>query len=203
MAMPKTAKKNKPQRPAEIRNLADLRPDSRNANKGTERGSGLIEHSLRQFGAGRSVLADKHGRLIAGNKTVEGCINAGLEKVRVVQTDGTELVVVQRTDLDLETDRAARELAIVDNRASQVSLAWDAAQLESLAKDYDIDLNSLGISDEEMAKLAGKAATDDAGAGHSIGERYEVVVECASESEQREVFERLTADGLTCRVLTI
>src|SRR5687767_10793140 len=99
-----------------IRTLADLTPDDRNANKGTERGTGLIESSLRSYGAGRSVLADKNGRLIAGNKTVEGCVNAGIERVRVVQTDGHELVVVQRTDLDLD-DKAARELALIDNRA--------------------------------------------------------------------------------------
>jgi hypothetical protein len=47
--------------------LSDLQPDRRNANKGTERGLKALDHSLRQYGAGRSILVDKHGRIIAGN----------------------------------------------------------------------------------------------------------------------------------------
>jgi hypothetical protein len=33
-------------------------------------------------------------------------------------------------------------------------------------------------------------------------EKFEVLVECADEGHQREVFDRLTAEGLKCRVLT-
>jgi hypothetical protein len=50
--------------------IRDLTPDPRNANKGSERGTGMLEHSLRSYGAGRSILADKHGVIIAGNKTL-------------------------------------------------------------------------------------------------------------------------------------
>ena len=49
--------------------ISDLTPDPQNANKGTERGRGMIEDSLRRLGAGRSILVDKHNRVIAGNKT--------------------------------------------------------------------------------------------------------------------------------------
>ena len=57
------------------------------------------------------------GRIIAGNKTLEAW--ADIEgDVQVVQTDGQQLVVVQRTDLDLTDDEgAARKLAYYDNRA--------------------------------------------------------------------------------------
>lgn len=111
-----------------LETLADLTPDAQNANQGTERGRGLLEHSLRKYGAGRSILADKHGHIIAGNKTLEVAADIALP-VRVIKTDGKELVVVQRTDLDLSTDKAARELAYADNRVAQVDLAWDTAQL--------------------------------------------------------------------------
>ena len=33
-------------------------------------------------------------------------------------------------------------------------------------------------------------------------ERFEVLVECQDEGHQREVFDRLTGEGLKCRVLT-
>jgi hypothetical protein len=42
-----------------IRTIADLIPDQKNANKGTERGNSMIERSLREYGAGRSIRGHK------------------------------------------------------------------------------------------------------------------------------------------------
>ena len=126
--------------------LADLTPDSRNANKGSPRGNQMIEDSLRQYGAGRSILLDKHGRIIAGNKTAENAGAIGMDDVLVVQSDGTRLVAVQRTDLDLD-DPHTRQLAIADNRAGQVSLDWDADALKGLVED-GVDLSPFWTADE-------------------------------------------------------
>ncbi len=133
--------------------LTALRPDDRNVNAGTERGRAMVEDSLRRFGAGRSILADKHGRIIAGNTTHEAAIDIGLTDAVVVKTDGTKLVVVQRTDLDLDSP-AARALAIADNRTSEVGLRWDTARLAELAADDPIDLSML-FSNVELASLLG------------------------------------------------
>src|SRR5688572_12091047 len=102
-----------------VQSLADLEADPRNANKGTPRGRALLADSPKQDGAGRSVLADRQGRVIAGNKTVEQAKKLDLP-VRVVSTNGQELVIVQRTDLDLLTDPAARQLALADNRIAEL-----------------------------------------------------------------------------------
>lgn len=59
--------------------LSDLRQDPRNANSGTERGQELLEHSFRTYGAGRSLVADKHGVLIAGGKSRIAAVAAGLK----------------------------------------------------------------------------------------------------------------------------
>jgi len=122
-----------------IGKIADLKPDSKNANLGTQRGRGLLEKSLRQYGAGRSVLADREGNLIAGNKTVDVAAEIDLP-VRVVQTDGNELVVVQRTDLDLDSSEG-RGLAIADNRTGETGLEWNTEAL--------LDLSASGIVDLE------------------------------------------------------
>jgi hypothetical protein len=156
-------------KPRKLTKFSDFTPDDRNANKGTERGTGLIEKSLRTYGAGRSILADKHGKIIAGNKTLEGCASIGIDKVRVVETDGTELVVVQRTDLDLNS-KAARELAIVDNRAGQVSLEWDFPELDKTAEDFGIDLKEMGFEDFELDHPDAEAAV----AAQTLVERFGV-----------------------------
>src|SRR5215475_13145092 len=95
--------------------LPDLTADPQNANRGTDRGRDALAQSLRDYGAGRAVLIDRHGRIIAGNKTVEQATRLGL-RLRVVKTDGQQLIAVQRADLDLATDPRAKALAIADNR---------------------------------------------------------------------------------------
>lgn len=117
----------------QIKTLADLTPDSMNPNKGTERGAAVLDWSLTNLGAGRSILADRNGNVIAGNKTLDAAAEHDFP-IRVVATDGKELVVVQRTDLDLfgaddaERNRA-RQLSIVDNEATLVGYARDAEVL--------------------------------------------------------------------------
>jgi DNA modification methylase len=136
----------------QIKKISDLTPDNRNANKGTVRGLAMLEDSLQKYGAGRSILIDKNGNVIAGNKTLERAAELGIE-VEVVQTDGNKLVAVQRTDLDLYADPKARELAYADNRVAEVDLAWDA---ESLLADMNdgVDLAKFFDQDELDALLA-------------------------------------------------
>jgi ParB-like chromosome segregation protein Spo0J len=124
--------------------LSDLTPDQNNANLGTERGSKLLETSISKFGTGRSILIDKNGRIIAGNKTAETAGQLGLEDVVVVESDGTQIVAVKRTDLDLEEDNRARELAYADNRVAELDLHWD---IDKLQQDLEqgIDLEAHGL----------------------------------------------------------
>jgi len=131
--------------------LSDLQPDSRNANKGTVRGLKALTDSLQKYGAGRSILVDKHGRVIAGNKTLGVSADIGLDDVVIVQTDGKQLVAVQRTDLDLDTDEAARMLAYADNRVGEIDLEWDA---EALLADIESGLDLSGLfDDDELAEM--------------------------------------------------
>lgn len=109
--------------------LSELKPDQNNANKGTERGVYMLQRSLGEYGAGRSILIDRDGNIIAGNKTVEQAADLGIDEVIVVPTDGRTLVAVQREDLDLYDGDKARLLAYYDNRTSEVDLAWEAEQL--------------------------------------------------------------------------
>jgi DNA modification methylase len=130
--------------------LSKLKFDKKNANRGTDRGRKAVTSSLEQYGAGRSVLIDRAGRIIAGNKTVEQALAAGLEDVLVIKTDGRKLVAVQRTDLDLTKHKKARALAIADNRAGELDLQWDPDMLADVAKDVDL---SAFFSEDELAKL--------------------------------------------------
>jgi DNA modification methylase len=131
--------------------IAQLELDDKNANKGTKRGRELLEASLEKYGAGRSVVVDRHNRVIAGNKTVEAARAAGVASITVIETDGTSLVAVQRGDLDLKKDKKARELAVADNRVGELDLEWNPEVLASL----DADLSQFWRENELNALLKG------------------------------------------------
>ncbi len=104
--------------------------DPRNANLGTDRGREMLGASIRGNGAGRSLLLDRNGQAIAGNKSRDQMLAEGITEVIVVETDGTKAVAVKRMDLELDgEDGRARRLAIADNRVGEVDLNWDADQL--------------------------------------------------------------------------
>lgn len=184
-----------------VKTITNLKPDIRNANKGTVRGRGMVEASLREVGAGRSIVADKDGRVIAGNKTLEAAIDIGLP-IEVVHTDGTKLIVVQRDDLDLSDDTGpARKLAYYDNRASEVGLEWDVEQLLADAQS-GLDLSGLFSQselDEMLAELT--PATENAGEIDNIPSQWAIMIECNSEAEQSELLRRFTDEGIQCKAL--
>lgn len=160
--------------------ISELTPDNINANKGTVRGAAMLEKSLREYGAGRSVLVDKSGRIIAGNKTIEAAGSIGLENALMVETDGTQVVVVKRTDLDLDSPQG-RGLAIADNRVAEVGLEWDLEALEKIGEELDLgefwfpeelELPSIDFSDE-TEDPNGNEAPEEVHHG-ALAERYMV-----------------------------
>ena len=132
--------------------LEQLRLDPLNANRGTERGRAALKHSLATLGAGRSILLDRHNRLIAGNKTLQAAAELGHEELVIVESDGKRLVAVKRTDLDLD-EPEARELAIADNRVGELDLEWDADAIAAQL-DAGIDLSAYFTGDELEELLA-------------------------------------------------
>jgi DNA modification methylase len=136
--------------------IVDLATDPHNANRGTDRGRAALERSLREYGAGRAVLIDKHGRIIAGNKTVEQAKRLHLP-LRVIKTDGQHLIAVQREDLDLATDARAKALALADNRVGELDLEWDVEMLKTLHAS-GLDLSAFW-TEAEFAELFATTTT--------------------------------------------
>jgi hypothetical protein len=140
-----------------IKKISDLVFDKKNINKGSEYGTYLLEKSLKELGAGRSVLADKNGVLIAGNKTVEKFHEIGMDKIKVVETDGNELVVVQRVDLDINSAEGAK-MKILDNTVSKHNYIEDVEVAEAVCEEFEIEAVELGLTkpfkeDEDIDKF--------------------------------------------------
>lgn len=97
----------------------EIKIDPRNYRIHGDENKRLIHKSLVECGAGRSVLADRDNVLIAGNGVYEEAQKLGL-KVRIIESDGKELVVIKRTDLSTE-DEKRKLLALADNHTSDTS----------------------------------------------------------------------------------
>lgn len=119
-------------------NISDLRFDDKNFNEHTEYGMSLLEKSLNKNGAGRSILIDKDNRIIAGNGIVEAAGNIGLEDVQIVESDGTKIIAVKRTDISLDSQKG-REMALADNATAAADLSWNKGNIEEAADNFGFD----------------------------------------------------------------
>jgi hypothetical protein len=181
--------------------LSDLQQDSKNANKGTFRGKSAVERSLIDCGAGRSIVTDRNGVILAGNKTAEAAQSAGLnEDVILVQTDGTQLVVVQRTDLDA-SDKKAKTLAVADNRTAELGLDWDANVLKELTTVGELDLQPY-FSPDELKDITDPTPKQEKELSMGNDLQFRVVIECANEQEQFDLLAKFEKEGLKCLALT-
>lgn len=144
--------------------LSDLSKDKRNANKGTTKGQKMIVNSIQQNGFGRSGLLDKHGNIVAGNKTTEAAgevFGVDVEPL-IIETDGKQPVYVKRVDLDLDDpdpNNPARRLAYQDNMASYFSFDLDPA-IVMADIEAGFDFEAIDLTLPELGELLGKA-TDE------------------------------------------
>lgn len=115
--------------------INDLQNDHKNARKRTDRSSKLIKESLQKFGAARSIVIDENNRILAGNGTIAGAKAAGIKNLKVIETDGNEIIAVKRTGL---TEDEKVGLALADNRSSDLS-EWDLNMLEELSQEHDLN----------------------------------------------------------------
>lgn len=90
--------------------IKDLKFDDKNFNKHTEFGMSLLEKSLRENGAGRSILLDKDNNIIAGNGIVEAAGSVGLERVKIVEATGDEIIAVKRTEFISQSMKSMNSL---------------------------------------------------------------------------------------------
>lgn len=156
--------------------IKDLKFDDKNFNKHTEYGMSLLEKSLRENGAGRSILLDKDNNIIAGNGVVEAAGQIGLEKVKIVEAKGDEIIAVKRTDISLDSHKG-REMALADNATAAVDLDWDDEAIKSEfteeeTKGWGVDLDWKDV--EEITEDEAPEVNDIEPADSELGKVYKL-----------------------------
>lgn len=174
-----------------------IKGDPRNARRHGRASIEAIKSSLARLGQQVPIVISKSGVVLRGN----GVLAAA-------KALGWHVLAAVRTDLG---DAAARAYALADNHTAEAS-DWNidtlAGELEMLAGMPDVDLlAATGFDGGDLEKLLDQLASrtpadggQEGTAGRAPETGCEVIVECRNASHQVEIFQRLTADGLTCRI---
>lgn len=175
----------------------DLIPDKKNARKRTAQSAHLIQESIKRYGTARSVVIDENNMLIAGHGTVEAAKALGINKVKVIDAAGDELIAVRRSGWT-DTEKVGANLA--DNRSSDLS-EWDAEMLNNLAADHDI--NPWFSADDILELLGETPDSDDLADDQSdqLEDNYKILISFDTEVEQTSALETLINQGFSCRAL--
>jgi ParB-like chromosome segregation protein Spo0J len=164
-----------------------LRPYANNprVNEGAVQ---AVASSIKRFGFRQPIVADRDGVIVAGHTRWEAAKQLGLKKVPV------------HVAKDL-TPELARAYRIADNKTAELA-QWDDEKLTTeleLLRNAGDDLQVLAFTSRELNSLLGKPAD---GSSLQYSARFEVVIECDGERQQRDVYERMVKEGHRCRVLT-
>lgn len=167
----------------------ELVPNPRNWRTHPQHQADALKGILAEVGYANALLARElpDGRLML----IDG-------HLRAETTPDAELPVLI---LDVDEAEADKLLLTLDPLAALADA--NATALDSLLREVDTGSEGLQSMYADLASAAGLTppdADDEQQAAPKSG--WEIVVTCNDEQQQREVFERLSEEGLACRVLT-
>ena len=117
------------------RHVKDLKPFRHQVRRHTPRNIGMIGDSLQDVGAARSIVLDEDDEILAGAGTIEAAAERGILNVRVIESDGTEIIAVRRRGL---TEDQKIRLALADNRAADLA-EYDMAAMKGVLAMPNVD----------------------------------------------------------------
>lgn len=124
--------------------LSNLIPDNKNNNKHTAYGMDLLEKSVNKVGIIESITVSNDDKIISGNARHE-VIGKNFDKEAIViETDGTQPIIIKRTDIESNT-KQFYEASILANTTAKKNIDFDIEVIESLGVEYDIDVVDLGV----------------------------------------------------------
>ena len=147
-----------------------------------------LKNSIREFPrmmSLRPIIVDADNIVLGGNMRLEAIKSLGMKEIPDEW--------VKRAD-DL-TDAQKQEFIVKDNVGFG---EWD---WEVLANEWsDLPLADWGL-DVPNFEMAGETESEGEESGINYESQYGVIVMCKNETEQQAVFEKLTQEGLTCKIV--
>ncbi len=167
-----------------------LKPNPRNWRTHPQAQRDALRGVLEEIGYADALLA---------RELADGSLELIDGHLRAETTPEVEVPVLV---LDLNDDEAAKLLALHDPLAEMAEA--DGKLLAELLGEIETESEAVQAALDGMLSASGPTLEIDLDVGPpvevDIPEVYRVVVECRDEEDQRAVYERLTAEGLKCRL---
>lgn len=171
-----------------VRQIADIHPYDKNPRNNDAAVDAVVE-SIRQCGYIAPIIVDADGVILAGHTRYKALRKLGQTEVECIIKEGL-------------TEEQKKKYRLLDNKTNELA-DWD---LELLADELDgLDFGELdldwGLEETDMdAPVVPKERVD---LSNKVGEVYQVIIDCQDEEQQEILYNRLTEEGLICRVLTL
>jgi hypothetical protein len=175
-----------------VEDLRLLQRDGQNPNKMTAKQKESVWQSLTDFGWIYPIVTNKDGMLTDGEQRVDVCLEHRefFGPVLRLQVEDVDRRILRQT---LNKLRGTHDKLLDAQEFRRIREAGGKEELQGI----------LGITDETLDrydKLLDEAASDQ---GVILDNSFEVVVKCKDEADQKRVFEKLKAEGLDARILTL
>lgn len=169
------------------KNVDELR-EYKNNPRNNDKAVAAVAASIELAGFKVPIVIDGNGVIVAGHTRLKAAKQLGMQTVPCIVAD------------DL-TDEQIRAFRLADNKVGELA-GWDFDKLEAeLEQLRELDMTAFGFEDADDEDDDSPKEREDLSS--KVAAVYEVIVECADEYEQEEVFTRLIGEGLQCRVLTL
>lgn len=171
--------------------VPEVRPYEKNPRKNAEAVK-YVRASIEKFGFKQPIVIDSNRVIISGHTRLEAAKSLGMAEVPCIVAD------------DL-TEAQAKALRLADNKVAEFS-EWEmnllGGELCELAEISDIDMGDFGFDLSDLDNI-GMDEEENAEKGVNLSDTYQIIVECESETEQQEFFEKLSGEGYRCRLSTL
>jgi len=124
--------------------LSSITPDDKNNNKHTAYGMDLLEKSVNKVGIIESITVSNDDKIISGNARHEIFGKNFTKEALVIETDGTQPIIIKRTDIESDT-KQFYEASILANTTAKKNIDFDMEVIDTLVEEFDIDVVDLGV----------------------------------------------------------
>lgn len=191
--------------------VADIKPSPYNPRTISDTQLETLGRSMKEHGDLSGVVFNvRTGNTIGGHQRIKE-LDPKWPVVKVPAKDATGTVATGYIDTPYgrfsyrEVDWPEVKEKLANLAANRVGGEFDYEQVSKIVNDIasKADLSLTGFEEGELQSML--AQIDAAVEDHSneLRAKFEVVVECADEAEQREVYDALNKEGRKCRLLSM
>lgn len=163
--------------------ITEIKPYRRNAKLHPQEQIEQIKNSMKEFG-NIDPIGVWHDEIVEGHGRYEALKQMGAKEIPIIRLD------------DL-TDEQRRAYSLTHNKLTMNS-DFDLALLDTeLAEIETIDMTLLGFDEEETKPGTSESKEVE------INDDYCIMIECETEEELEETFEKLQSEGYKCKISTL